>query len=496
MISVPNLRLPSNGSNSPIRILLFSCLVLTLAACAGLKKAPDSRSGRGEPDTPVLEEIEGKKKNDDRVDGELVFEEEAREKENPENEEGREENIPEMPVEEPDVAPGSHSESVPYLDPGRSFELAVMLPFLGDRLDPASLSIDERALPALHFFRGMEIALDSIRQNAAFPDMNIRIYDTEANPATVYRMLSEDTLLSTADVIIGPLRPVNLEMVATIASARNQVVISPFSANSDFAAENPRFFQITPSLDAHCGEITRHIRQSWQPEQVALICRDKEAETERLALFHAANKRYSAPEDTSAFHEYIIPDTSDVYIGLDFRPLLDDSVRVFVVPSWSNRAFVYAVLRLLSSQITEEDGPVTVYGMPQWLDFDISSYEYFEKLNVHLTVPVWSDPFSPESIAFSNEYFKRYATFPTRESWLGYDMTWYLARLTAMAGLNIPLKMPLTPLDGLSTGFMFEAVSDQSDDGPEASPTIRHYANKRLYLLEFENYRFVPAHDE
>lgn len=478
MISVPNLQPPSNGSSLAFRFLLLLLLVSSTLACGGLRKAPQQADNALPP--ADLEEIEGKTKNDNRTDSDLVLEE-------PVEDTGKESEESPEPVDKENA---EASPATTFLDPNRSLEFAVMLPFLGDRLDPASLSIDERTLPALSFFRGMEMALDSIRRNPSFPDINFRIYDTQANPATVYSLLSDDTLLKKADVIVGPMRPVNIEMVATIANARGQVVLSPFSANSSFVEANPRFFQVTPSLETHCQTITNHIRSAWAPQQVALICRDKAAELERLDYFRQANARLSAPEDTaSAFREYIIPDTSDVYIGIDFRPLLDDSVRVFVVPSWSNRAFVYAVLRLLSSQVLEEDGPVTVYGMPQWMEFDISSYEYFEKLNVHITTPVFANPFQPETTRLYHDYYNRYATFPVTESWLGYDLTLYLAQAAADAGLNIPWRMPVFSSRGLTTGFEFGGVS--LPDNPAAPP--EYYVNRQLHILEFENYRFVPA---
>ena len=463
-------------------------MVLVSVGCAGLRKAPERPTDKPGGESPVLEEIEGKTKNEDRIDGELVLEEEENEEEN--------ENAGEFTEPAPSTEPEGEKPGTGFLNPGRSMEIALMLPFLGDRLDPASLSIDERALPALHFFRGMEMALDSIRRNPSIPDLNIRVYDTEANPATVYRLLSEDTLLGNADVIVGPLRPVNVEMVATIANAREQVVISPFSANSSFVDDNQRFFQVSPSLETHCQTITRHIRKAWKSKQVALICRDKEAETSRLAYFHDTNALLSDPSDTTKFHEYIIPDTSDVYIGLDFRPLLDDSVKVFVVPSWSNRPFIYSVLRLLSSQIQEEDGQIIVYGMPQWMDFDISSYEYFEKLNVHVTAPVFVDPFYPETIRMSKDYFDRYATFPTTDSWLGYDLTLYLASVIADAGLNVPWRIPNSPYRGVTSGLEFDPVQSVEETEISTTGAVKYYANKRLYMLEFDNYRFVPARSQ
>lgn len=484
MISVPNHRPPSNG-NKPYFLIFLILGVFLYPSCGGLKKATDDEEPSRPVDSLVLDEIEGKRKNQGAEEGELEYED----------------------GEEPEVTKEVDQIELDSLDSlfaeaeklDRPVEMIYLLPFLADRMDEEALSVSEKSQPALHFFQGVQIALDSLRKDTLSPDMNIQVYDSEANPETVYRLLSEDSVFRKADIIIGPWRSVNLEMVSTIAGARNQIVISPFSPNSSFVENNPRFLQINPSLKTHCEEITFHIREKHAPQEVVLVCREKEAEIERLSYFQEANARHDLNVDVVPFAEYIVPDTSEVYMGLDFRPYLDDSVRVFVVPSWSNKAFVYSVLRLLSSQLLPEDGPVTVYGMPQWMDFDISSFEYFEDLNVHISMPVFADRYLPQTEAFYREYYERYATFPSREAWLAYDLTLYLAGVMQKAGLDF--IEPLDALDyrGLSTGFDFKAVVAEPDStgfDPETElPPVQYFENRRLHILEFENYQFRITED-
>ncbi|MCS7035169.1 MAG: ABC transporter substrate-binding protein [Saprospiraceae bacterium] len=361
------------------------------------------------------------------------------------------------------------------------YRIALLLPFLTDLADPQGITLPERSLPALQFYAGAMLALKRLSETNL--NLEIEVLDTRLNDADFQRLLDHPRVQK-AQVIVGPMRPSHISLMAERAKQNRQIVISPESPTLGLTRQNPDFIQITPSLRAHGAAIAQHILARYRPENVSLILRRREAE--RSAFFQPTNGR--------RFAEILTPDEGNYFDKIDLEPCFrPGQTTVFILPTWGNQDFVMAFFRKLST--ARRGRPVAVYGMPQWRQFENIEPEYFADLNVHISSAAYIDPSNEAVRAFQQTFYDAYGTVPDDDAFNGYDVLMLMGQWLQRFGLSFPQRLPAEPLfNGLRGTYRFARVPAE---GP--APTERlsaHYdyiENTSVHILRFQNYRFEPA---
>ena len=120
----------------------------------------------------------------------------------------------------------------PFPHENDNFRLAILLPLniaqndtliYSDTLNPDHFRFYE-------FLEGIYLAIDSMRLEGL--TMTVEVFDTERNPGTIKRIIDGDKLKE-ADLIIGPVFPNEIEIVAPFAKSRHIPMVSPFSTTWD-----------------------------------------------------------------------------------------------------------------------------------------------------------------------------------------------------------------------------------------------------------------------
>jgi hypothetical protein len=167
------------------------------------------------------------------------------------------------------------------------YNVAVMLPFFTNRFDDGT-TIDNASLQALSFYGGMKIAFNELSREGVH--INATVHDTKGSESTVTSLMASPDLAK-ADLIIGPFRKNNIIIAGEQAKLLRTPFVSPLSASSDVANDNPYFIQVNPYLQTHCQSITQHARKRFKPNQIVLVARNKEAEISRFQYFQDENKK-------------------------------------------------------------------------------------------------------------------------------------------------------------------------------------------------------------
>ncbi|MBL7803231.1 MAG: ABC transporter substrate-binding protein, partial [Saprospiraceae bacterium] len=261
--------------------------------------------------------------------------------------------------------------------------------------------------------------------------------------------------------------------------------VSPESPNEDLTNQNPGFLQFNPSLRSHCEAITRDIRRTHRPEQVVLVCKQKEAE--RLSYFQNQNAALGG----ARFTELVVPDATTNFDNANLASYLRAGrTTVFVLPSWSSQDFVMAFLRKLRA--VKGSSGVEVYGMPQWLGYENIEPEFYSALNVKIPTPAFIDYQSPEVMEFQQAFYEAYGTLPDEDAFNGYDVTLFTGKMLRKYGLSFPEKISREQFRGLRTRFQFSPV--YKDSNPDTNAGRYDYLeNKFVFILKFQNGRFVPS---
>ena len=328
---------------------------------------------------------------------------------------------------------------------GQSYRLALLLPFLTNQIEDESAVVPEKSRLALQFYAGADLALQRLSTEEGL-NLSVDVFDTQVNDADFQRLLSNPRL-DKAQVFIGPVRASHVRLLAERIKKTRQILISPESPDMGLTSDNPGFIQTKPSLRAHCDAIARFVLKRHRPDEVVLICKEKEAS--RLPYF-----QQSLPAGSTRFAELVVPDATTSFDNIDLKPYLKTGRNpVFILPSWSSQDFVMAFLRKLRN--SRGNTPVQVFGMPQWKNFENIEPEYFADLNVHITTASYVDYHSPEVRAFQQAFYEKYGTLPDDDACNGYDVVWFAGKMLKKYGLSFPERLSSDPLPGLHGALQF-----------------------------------------
>lgn len=374
------------------------------------------------------------------------------------------------------------------------YNVAVLLPFLSNRFTDETEEIEIGLTEwTLHFYGGVRLALDDL--DAEGISLNVSVIDTEASTGVLNQRMRENEELSEAHLIIGPYRRDNVRLAAEFARKEGNVLVSPYSASSRLSDRNPNYIQVSPSLRTHCVAITRHARARYRTDQIVLVSRDNEVEKQRLDFFQEEHFRLAGSRSVPKFRELIIEEDenlsdTDLLMQVEFP-----DTAVFILPSWSSEAFVYDFLRKLDLA-RNNFAHIVVYGMPQWMEYEQIDFDYYAKLNVHVSSNIYLDHLSTDIKFFKRRFYERYGAPPQPEAFIGYDVMHYFGNMLNEHGTRFQYMMEREPREVLHTIFDFERVTlvSASDFDQENLP-IEQFENKFVNILRFEDYQFKPATD-
>ncbi len=504
MISAPNHLQRLNGNNIAGLLLLF--LLPAFYSCEALKPIqsnPNTTKAdpKKEEKTDVkkdntLDEIQGRKRYDPETKRWVYVEYAPTEKMD---------TIvwKDIPAGSVNVITGEDSgENTDIFDPGdpkeegqfgtqffSSYNVAVALPFLTDKFDARAGTIHEHSYWAISFYSGLKMALDDLA--AEDINLNVSVIDTkESNDASVPSLVRINPDLKKAHLIIGPYRRDNVRVMADFAKSTDITLVSPASAASGLSNSNPNYIQANPTLESHCEAIMRHALAHYSPEKIVLVSRNDPAESSRLDYFRDEYARWPGRRDTtSRLRQFIINDnTADLARTNILSYVSQDDTTVFIVPSWSDETFIYSLLRKIDLARNPYN-TVVVYGMPQWMQYERIDFEYYEKLNVHVSSSSYINTLDAQTQLFRQRYFDRYGTVPAEDAYIGYDIMLYFGHMIHKYGTKFQYFIDADGANALHTRFQFlpvEAAVAQRTRVPVIDRFENHYVN----ILEFRDYQF------
>ncbi|MCB0632678.1 MAG: ABC transporter substrate-binding protein [Saprospiraceae bacterium] len=492
MILVRNLLQPLSGSKTIFYIVILG---LTFSSCDLFKKIQD------DDDTAVetgdeLEPIQGRKVYDPETGTWVIVEEAVTEKmdtvawrEIPTSDDPPITATGESPVS------GSASNVIDVTDFGSQllniYNVSVVLPFLTDRFSPLDAGIYPNSLWALNYYAGTQMALEVLDNEGV--KLNVSVMDSGASAGTTSSLIRTSSDLTESHLIIGPYRRDNVALLAQMAKQRGSVLVSPQSAASGISSLNPNYVQVNPTLETHSEAILQHALTHHHSKNIVLVSKDNPNEVSRLTYFRDEYNRYNRGRPVAPLQELLIPESEATSMeNVDFTPIMQQSdTTVFIVPNWEE-TFVYALLRKIDVSRDPYE-TVVVYGMPQWKDFEKIDFDYYEKLQVHISSSVFVNPLDPDVRLFKQQFYDLYGAIPTDEAFVGYDVMLYFGRMLKKYGTKFQYALEGAEEEGLHTTFEFERVVRPGTTSGIETNEIEQFENKYVNILMFKNYQFQKA---
>lgn len=397
------------------------------------------------------------------------------------------------PIDIDDPIDGVDGEENPDLRD--NYNVALMLPFLTNRFSETDAEIDKNSKWAIQFYAGAKVAFDKLEEEGA--NLTVSVFDTEANPSTVSNLLQEPAV-EDAHLIMGSVQKSCAQRIADHAKFNQVPFVSPYIASQSITKENPNPFyvQIRPTLPTHLEVLMKHVTDNHKKENIVLVRREDDYEAALMQYMQQLHEDIVGSEYTSPLSEAIISDETASLENFEIETILKSSRNtVFVVTSAEDKTFVNSFLQKAFNATREQNHRITVYGMPQWADFRGMDYEYYEKLNLHISSEQYVDSYAADVREFKKAYFDKYGESPSVEAFRGYDDMLYFGRMLQKHGLGLLNHLGEEQAEMFHTRFQLNPVTKitTSPFGEEEYGPIERFENQFVYILEFNNYHFQPA---
>ncbi len=392
--------------------------------------------------------------------------------------------IPDLPVDEiaedpwrPDLY---HEEAIidaeciqfEYREFDRPFNVALMLPLHIDRNYHVELpdTLDEKEAaalidslypeyvksvdvlyhdtePFLEFYEGALLALESLVRDGL--SINLRVIDTERNPQKVQDIIWQPEFRKN-DLIIGPVYPENLRIVADWAQHYGVNIVSPFTPRSEFLSGNPYLFQVTPSASVELEQASVFIT-NFPCSNFVFLHKDDLFERDMVESFKSSIFRqfsYGSGFDNLVFKEVVYRDaTTNIE-----QSLVSGEKNIVIIPS-SDQAFVSDVLMRLN--ILSRSYDITIFGLNDWQRFPNIEVEYLHNMELHFASPFFIDYDDKNVRNFLRRFRDKYNTEPSQYGFHGYDIMFYFLQAMKKFGPDFRDCLPVMRTELLQSDFLF-----------------------------------------
>ena len=337
----------------------------------------------------------------------------------------------------------------PFPHQDDNFNLVILLPLNISQNDTLTYSdtLKPEHFRFYEFLEGIYLAIDSMWLEGL--NLTVEVFDTEKNPDTI-RGIIESNKIREADLIIGPVFPNEIEVVAPYAKSKHITMVSPFSTY-DVSKGNPYAFQVRNKLPRQIDLATVYLGSKYR-QNVVVIGRLSEKSNPDFIKFTtnlSAQIRQQDPAGKAAFKTIYYSESARNFMTADSRVIQIDSYlsaslpNYFILPS-ENEVFTTEVVNELQQKTTARK--ISVFGLNQWVfkELDLSNL-----YNVNLEV--YSDfeddyPYvdftDPRVLNFCNKYKENWNIEPSKYSFHGFDIAYFFTRALFQFGPDLSNSVP------------------------------------------------------
>ncbi|PIQ19131.1 MAG: hypothetical protein COW66_02755 [Flavobacteriaceae bacterium CG18_big_fil_WC_8_21_14_2_50_34_36] len=271
---------------------------------------------------------------------------------------------------------------------------------------------------ALDFYSGVLLAADFAKQKGI--SANLHVFDTNEMQSGVNALFNRKNL-NGVDVVLGPLRQVQVERVAADLESKNIPVLSPLSNRQSKMYAN--FIQGIPSNDILEDAMISFLKENSMGKNIILIA-DRSKSVQQQKLQHAIPGII------------IINPSEGGYLNMQgVSDKLSKNVENWVILESTKATLVNSVISGLNG--LRRNNTIRLFTLDK-----NESYDFSEISNVHLarlgfTYPSVSKTFDyKEEHPFISAYKETYGTLPNRFAVRGFDITYdMLLRLACSESL-------------------------------------------------------------
>jgi hypothetical protein len=350
------------------------------------------------------------------------------------------------------------------------YKVAIITPMFLDsvELEPTLTKIPKFMMPGLDFFKGIQIAADTLKQLGF--KLDIYVHDSRSDSLNVNELIRSGTLDS-MDFIIGNASVFDLKLLAEFGLEKKINFISAVSPADAGQEVNPYFTILQPRLVSHIEKLHKSISAKYPEDNVVFIHRNSVAERNALMYF----KNDIVHPLPARFKEMELK-TDEV----DIRQLLNviDSLHgTTIMLGIIDPAAAVKNLRLLLPYAKQYG--IKVYCMPTMESIkSLGRPDEFPMMPVYYTTSYMIDKITPSSLYINREYKKHMGGYPSDIVYKGFESLYFFSNLMRKYGVPFNEHIGESAYSFI-TPYKIVPVKEKGN--------IKFYENKYLYLVRFEN---------
>jgi hypothetical protein len=350
------------------------------------------------------------------------------------------------------------------------YKVAIITPMFLDsvELEPTLTKIPKFMMPGLDFFKGIQIAADTMKQLGF--KLDIYVHDSRSDSLNVNELIRSGTLDS-MDFIIGNASVFDLKLLAEFGLEKKINFISAVSPADAGQEVNPYFTILQPRLVSHIEKLHKSISAKYPEDNVVFIHRNSVAERNALMYF----KNDIVHPLPARFKEMELK-TDEV----DIRQLLNviDSLHgTTIMLGIIDPAAAVKNLRLLLPYAKQYG--IKVYCMPTMESIkSLGRPDEFPMMPVYYTTSYMIDKITPSSLYINREYKKHMGGYPSDVVYKGFESLYFFSNLMRKYGVPFNEHIGESAYSFI-TPYKIVPVKEKGN--------IKFYENKYLYLVRFEN---------
>ncbi len=327
---------------------------------------------------------------------------------------------------------------------------------------------------ALEFYRGAQIALDSLAKAGLNAEVFVyNVGDDIVATKETLKQVKRDSL----DIIIGPMHKTSLALVSDEFKSTSTYVVSPNSFNNKVFEDNPRLIRSAAARETMVRYLANYVAIQHQDDHVFMINtespKDWPLRKSMIASYNAAVGTFPNSQNDSIRSitiDKLDPKSVDKW-------LTKDGENVLVVPS-NELAFVSDFMTRLS--LLDTAYTVRVYGMDKWVKFDNIEVEYKNRFNLRLVVPSFVDYGASDVSQFLELYRGQYQIDPSSYEFgfQAFDLTLFFGSALLNYGTNFSIYFDQLEMNGVAGNYRFA----KSTTGSELE-------NKEVFIIEYKDYK-------
>ena len=344
----------------------------------------------------------------------------------------------------------------------RSLRVGLLLPFKVNSLELDSIEktkefFKKRNLSSLSFdfYSGTRLAMEVLSEQGIASELTV--FDTQNQKAKLVQ-ITQNSLLSQQDVIIGPLIPKNFDFISALPKLSKVPKVAPLSYKE--VQMRPNVYQSIPPKKQLRDRMLKHLDNVLSEEENIVIVADSlNREVEKML-----QERYP-------FAIQFRPEQGGYLDSELMDSLLLDSIPSKIILESENFSLISSISSQLSGKISPSR-PIqlfTTYRGAAYEDPNISAATF---ASLAFTFTSGYHPQLFDEGIMAERFLKRFGMYPSKEAKRGYDLTLDLLLRMTRKG-NLAEGSSLGETDYFESRFDYKPLPNGS------------YINKGIFLLQY-----------